>query len=531
MENTKLEQLIKEAKVGNKNAISELYENGKDSIYFTCLKLLNNSEDALDITQDTFLTVFEKINTLEDYNSYSSWQKTIAINKCKNYLIKNKPVLFTDNKIENLIVLNIEDMDSEFIPHDYIDNLEKRNIIMDILDAKLSDVQRISTILFYYEEKSIKDISSILECSEGTVKSRLSSSRRIIKSEIEKIENKGIKLHSIAGIPVLSLILQETAKNTIIPQEISIKIFNDIVNNLESIGVISTSVIGGIHSGFTGKIIRLIKGSTLAKVTTIVVMVGIISTTVVLSFVMDGNKGKDVNYVVTEDSRIQEDIETETKKEEIKTDKVAEDPKSDLSTETEVEVAPKAAETPNTNSNTVEVTKQQQEEYVAPKPAEVATPKPAAVATPKPAETPKPVVKTPSVSSGYNADMTSKLMRMYTTANTNNSDVYSQHSICTPGFLSQFKSIAGQYCSGAISDPSAIKNVRGDYNVTDTRVFYTVIYNFSYGEVTGNDADSLYNSIRSIGARKGGCISISCSYNGSTYVARFVYAKTEATED
>lgn len=521
MENTKLEQLIKEAKVGNENAISELYQNGKDGIYFTCLKILNNSEDALDITQDTFLTVFEKINTLEDYNSYASWQKTIAINKCKNYLIKNKPVLFTDNKIEDLIVSNIEDMDSEFIPHDYIDNLEKRNIIMEILDNKLSDVQRISTILFYYEEKSIKDISSILECSEGTVKSRLSSSRRIMKSEIEKIESNGIKLHSITGIPVLSLILQETAKNTIISQEISREIFKAIINNLEAIGVIGASLIGGTQSGLIAKIVALIKSSTIAKIATTVVILTTVSTTIALPIVIK-------SHANTSDVK-EGELVTEEKVEQTKPTEVVKAVDPDVKP---VETETVTAKTPDGETKEVEVPKLQEkktETPVATEQPKQPDPEPQQPVTPKQPEPQQPV--TPSIPTGFNQGVTNDVMAIFSNGNTNNSDIYDQHNVCTPEYYTQFQSIAGQYLSGSISDPSAIKSVRGDHNVTSSRVFYTVTDNLIFGEATGRDVTDLCNSVARKGVNGGGCLAISCSYNGSSFVARFVYADCGCEEN
>ena len=234
MEEKILKNLIEDAKKGKEKAIESLYNESKNDVYFFCMRVLNNHENALDIMQDTFITVFEKLSTLKDYRTFFKWQKVIAINKCKNFLAKNKEVLLSkENEEYDDEYFDMEELNNEFIPHEYIESKEKREIILNIIDKNLSEVQKMVIMLFYYEEKSIKDISEILECSQGTVKSRLFKSRDILKAAIEKYEKKGIKLHSLSGISILSVLLREAAKEYKLPNEASALVLGKIKNELK----------------------------------------------------------------------------------------------------------------------------------------------------------------------------------------------------------------------------------------------------------------------------------------------------------
>ena len=233
MEDKILKKLIEDAKKGNEKAIESLYNESKNDVYFFCMRILNNHENALDIMQDTFITVFEKLYTLKDYRTFFKWQKVIAINKCKNFLAKNKEVLLSkENEEYDDEYFDMEELDNEFIPHEYIETKEKRDIILSIIDNNLSEVQKMTIMLFYYEEKSIKDISKILECSQGTVKSRLFKARDILKIAIEKYEKKGTKLHSISTISVLSILLRQASRDYTIPNEISNLVLEEIKSKL-----------------------------------------------------------------------------------------------------------------------------------------------------------------------------------------------------------------------------------------------------------------------------------------------------------
>lgn len=204
--------IVRRAQNGEKAAFKQLYCQTKDKIYFLCLKFLKNEADAMDMVSDTYLTLIEKIDTLQQPQYFETWLKKIAINKCKNYLLKNKEVLFSDNDDMEHYADSFAEISSEFIPESYVIDQEKREAIMNIIDNQLSDVQRSVILMYYYGELSVRTIAEELDCSEGTVKSRLSSARNIINEYIQTKQKKGETLFSTGSIPLLTLLLQEASK-------------------------------------------------------------------------------------------------------------------------------------------------------------------------------------------------------------------------------------------------------------------------------------------------------------------------------
>ncbi|MDY3828971.1 MAG: RNA polymerase sigma factor, partial [Clostridium sp.] len=252
-----MNKLISKVKNKEQFAITKLYNDNINKIYFICKELVQNEEVALDLSQDIFMTIINKIDTLNDYNKYYAWQKAIAINKCKDYLKRNKELLFIDEEQEELL-MQVEETDDTYVPHKYIIKKETRNMIMDIINTKLSDKQRIAVLLFYYNDMKCSEIAEYFECAEGTVKSRLNSARKIIKMEIEKLQEKGVKVRSNAILPLLAFLLEEEARDNKLSKVVKNELLSNILNGtLTSVtkmcmgGLISTKVMAIIAIGTT----------------------------------------------------------------------------------------------------------------------------------------------------------------------------------------------------------------------------------------------------------------------------------------
>ena len=212
-----IKELVLSAKNGNKKAFDKLYELTSNEVWFTCVSLLKDEENAKDIMQETYITAFLKLDTLKDEEKFCGWLTAIATNKSKNKL-KGK----VEYQIDDEVLIAETETDELMLPEEYINKAEKRKVLLQIIEDTLSFNQYQVVLMFYFNELSIAEIAQALEISEGTVKSRLNSSRAKMKTAIEDYENKsGDRLHGVVFVPFFTTIFRKQAKSLSVP---SIKI-------------------------------------------------------------------------------------------------------------------------------------------------------------------------------------------------------------------------------------------------------------------------------------------------------------------
>ena len=208
-----IKELVLSAKNGNKKAFDKLYELTSNDVWFTCVSLLKDEENAKDIMQETYITAFLKLDTLKNEEKFCGWLTAIATNKSKNKL-KGK----VEYQIDDEVLIAETETDELMLPEEYINKAEKRKVLLQIIEDTLSFNQYQVVLMFYFNELSIAEIAQALEISEGTVKSRLNSSRAKMKTAIEDYENKsGDKLHGVVFVPFFTTIFREQAKSLKVP--------------------------------------------------------------------------------------------------------------------------------------------------------------------------------------------------------------------------------------------------------------------------------------------------------------------------
>lgn len=199
--------LIENAKNGNQNAITELYNRTYNNVYFIVKALIKSEDTILDIVQDSYVKGFKNLSQLQDPDKFRAWIKRIAHNSAVDYLRKTKPVMFSTMSTEDDSFIEFEDDRTENLPEVVIDQKETTRLVKEILDS-LSDEQRLVVGMFYYEQMSVKEIAQTLGISENTVKSRLSYGRKKIEMQVKELEKKGTKLYSLAPLPFLLLLFK-----------------------------------------------------------------------------------------------------------------------------------------------------------------------------------------------------------------------------------------------------------------------------------------------------------------------------------
>ena len=255
-----IKELVLSAKNGNKKAFDKLYKLTSNDVWFTCVSLLKDEENAKDIMQETYITAFLKLDTLKDEEKFCGWLTAIATNKSKNKL-KGK----VEYQIDDEILIAETETDELMLPEEYINKAEKRKVLLQIIEDTLSFNQYQVVLMFYFNELSIAEIAQALEISEGTVKSRLNSSRAKMKTAIEDYENKsGDKLHGVVFVPFFTTIFREQAKSLKVPN-ITIKLPNG--------QTLATSATKGIATGAKSTVSSIVKATATATVKTKVIAV------------------------------------------------------------------------------------------------------------------------------------------------------------------------------------------------------------------------------------------------------------------
>ena len=255
-----IKELVSSAKNGNKKAFDKLYELTHNDVWYNCLSLLKDEENAKDIMQETYITAFLKLDTLNDEQKFCGWITSIAVNKCKNKL-KGK----VEYQIDDEVLIAKTETDELMLPEEYINKAEKRKVLLQIIEDTLSFNQYQVVLMFYFNELSIAEIAQTLEISEGTVKSRLNSSRAKMKTAIEDYEKKsGDKLHGVVVVPFFTTIFKEEAKSLAVPN-ITIKLPNG--------QTLATSATKGIATGAKSTVSSIVKATATATVKTKVIAV------------------------------------------------------------------------------------------------------------------------------------------------------------------------------------------------------------------------------------------------------------------
>ena len=213
----KIEKLVASAKKGNKCSFDKLYNLTSKEVWFTCVSLIKNQDNAEDIMQNTYLTAFLNLNNLEDDSKFSSWVKRIAVNKCKDFFKSKAEQLSDYEEVEKLG--EFMETDELMLPEEYIKRSEKREIILQLMGNALSAFQYQTVIMYYFDNMSVAEIAEVFECTENTVKSRLNLARVKMKKAITDYETQNNdRLHSVASVPLFSSIFEAQSKSLKVPK-------------------------------------------------------------------------------------------------------------------------------------------------------------------------------------------------------------------------------------------------------------------------------------------------------------------------
>ncbi len=169
----------------DQKAYAELMGRYRDSIYFMLLKMINNKDDAEDLTIEAFGKAFKRLHQYTPKYAFSTWLFKIASNNCIDWIRKQKKkkTLSLDNPIGTG---DGEDMTIEIRsdgpdPADVVMKTQKAEILRDVV-AKLKPRYRTLVELRYYKEYSYEEIAQEMDLPLGTVKAQLFRAREFLNN-------------------------------------------------------------------------------------------------------------------------------------------------------------------------------------------------------------------------------------------------------------------------------------------------------------------------------------------------------------
>ncbi len=184
---------IRQALSGDSEAFVQLIEVYQRSVFNLCYRMLGNTEDAEDASQETFLRAFHALGKYDQKHSFATWLLSIAAHYCIDQIRKRKMTVFS---LEDLPYVEFTDHDP--LPESTVSLREDQQRVQQLLKT-LTETDRAAIILYYWYDFSYEEIAQSLSLTVSAVKSRLHRARRALaESWLEKypttfqeVERKG----------------------------------------------------------------------------------------------------------------------------------------------------------------------------------------------------------------------------------------------------------------------------------------------------------------------------------------------------
>lgn len=174
------EELVARSLEGDTKAYGKLIDVHQRVLFNLALRMVNDLEDAKDLTQIVFIKAYERLATFERGRKFFSWIYRIMINESLNLIASRRPAEPLDEEMEAL----------EMGPDRITESNEVTGIIQEAL-TELSPDYRQVIVLRHFAQLSHQEMSELLEVPEKTVKSRLFTARRILGEILTK---RGVSL-------------------------------------------------------------------------------------------------------------------------------------------------------------------------------------------------------------------------------------------------------------------------------------------------------------------------------------------------
>jgi len=207
------EDIVRAAVLGDRDAIEKLLLVKGKQILYTAMKLLPNEEDAKDAAQESMLYIYQHITELKNPLAIDAWMYRVVSHTCVSLIRKAKK---KTDAISSALLLdetefNRPELRMEFLPDDYMEDIEKREALLKIVD-ELPPVPRQCILLYYYGGLSYKEIAAVMDTNTKQVDYNLFRAKNLIRKALEKDEEtKRLLIYVLVPFPLLTWLFHQDA--------------------------------------------------------------------------------------------------------------------------------------------------------------------------------------------------------------------------------------------------------------------------------------------------------------------------------
>ena len=181
-----IEEAVRRFLEGEEEAFSRITRQWEKKIYSLAWRMLGNREDAQDVVQETFLSVFRYLKRLRDPSRFSIWIYRIALNHCRLRLRSGAPHVSLEDEAFRLTFEEGAESACVSAPSKVESSLEAADIIRKAL-AGVSENHRMALILKEYMGLSLEELAAVMNCPLSTAKSRVYQGLRQVQRNLVRL--------------------------------------------------------------------------------------------------------------------------------------------------------------------------------------------------------------------------------------------------------------------------------------------------------------------------------------------------------
>jgi len=184
MNETETLELVRLAQTGNREAFNRLVQEHETMVFAVVFRRLRNRSEALEVTQDVFIQVLRKIGQLRDPERFGGWLRRIAVRLAINRAVRRPRESLGDSAVLGTVRAR------NTSPFEGVVASENAACVRECL-GHLRDLDRRTLVAFYFEGRSIQEMSAEFDSPVGTIKRRLHTARNRLRDKLGDLQLVG----------------------------------------------------------------------------------------------------------------------------------------------------------------------------------------------------------------------------------------------------------------------------------------------------------------------------------------------------